>query len=103
MDQELYDKIQELQQKALFRTAGEGAGSRIVTSPFLGGPISSAFERLTRFSDSVLEIGRLGVHEVHQVCCGLDPTVDDLSALELVKTWTIDGSITVRRMAGGRC
>ena len=103
MDQELYQRIQELQQAALFRKEASGGFSRVVNSPFLGGPIASAFERLTRFADSVVEIGRLGVHEVHDVCWGIDVVEDDVADMDLTKTWTIDGAITVRRMAGGRC
>ena len=102
MDQELLDRIQQLQAAALFR-AGEGAASSIVDSPFLGGPIASAFERLSRFADSVMEVGRLGVHEVHDVCCGIDVVSDGLQAMGLVGSWKVDGAIAVRRMAGGRC
>lgn len=102
MDQALYDRIQELQNASFFRTR-VGESDRIVNSPFLGAPIASAFEHLTRFEDSVLEVGRLGVHEVHEVCCGLDLTIDDTRAFEMIPVWKLDGSITVRRMSGGRC
>ena len=102
MDQELYERIQELQRASFFRARSD-SGDRIVDSPFLGGPIASAFERLTRFADSTLEVGRLGVHEVYDVCCGIDVVSDDLGAFDLLPKWKIDGAITVRRMAGGRC
>ena len=102
MDQALYDLIQKLQAASFFRTR-HGDTDRIVNAPFLGSPIASAFERLTQFGDSVLEVGRLGVHEVHEVCCGLDLAQEDASAIDMLKTWKLEGSITVRRMSGGRC
>lgn len=103
MDQELYDRIQELQAASFFRTANGSPMGRIVNAPFLGAPIASAFERLVRFADSTVEVGRLGVHEVHEVCCGLDVVADGLDALRMIPVWTRDGAITVRRMSGGRC
>ncbi len=103
MDQELYDRIQELQQAAYFRTGIAGGFSRIVNSPFLGGPIASAFERLGRFAEPTLELGRLGMHEVHEVLWGIDPAVDDAGDIANITAWTREGAINVRRMAGGRC
>ena len=102
MDQELYDEIQRVQHASLFRSNASGK-SRIVDKPFLGGPIASAFERLSRFEDSTLEVGRLGLHEVHDVCCGLDAVADGFDGFDLLSKWKLDGSIMVRRMSGGRC
>lgn len=102
MDQELYETIQQLQHDSYYRTAA-GDYTRIVDSPFIGGPLSSAFERLTRFSDSIREIGRMGIHEIHYICVGLDVVADSLDVISNTMPWTRDGAITVRRMAGGRC
>ena len=102
MDQELYETIQQLQYDSYFRTAA-GDFTRIVDKPFIGGPLSSSFERLTRFSDVIREIGRMGIHEIHYICVGLDVTVDSLDVLSNMMYWTREGAIAVRRMAGGRC
>ena len=103
MDQALFELIQETQRASLFK-ADHGSGyPRIVDSPFLGGPIASAFERITRFDDPAIEIGRLGIHEVHYACYGFDAVEDGLDGLANLTKWNRDGAINVRRMAGGRC
>ena len=103
MDQSLYDRIQELQRASYFRIRTEDESDRIVNSPYLGGPIASAFERLARYDDPTVEIGRLGIHEVHHVCWGIDVVEDDVALMAEIPAWTRDGAINVRRMAGGRC
>lgn len=102
MDQAVHDRILELQQASYFRTCDE-SGSYIVTPPLLDSPIASAFERLTRLSDPVLEVARLGLHDVHEVCCGVDIVDDGLGALESLSKWKFDASINLRMMAKGRC
>ena len=103
MNQELLDHIREMQWAAYFRTAAEDGFTRVVDSPFLGGPIASAFERLSRLGDPVVEVARLGTHEVHNVVWGIDAVEDSLDDLGKIKDWTRDGAITIRHMAGGRC
>ena len=103
MDQALYDRIQELQYASFFRTTRDDGLSRIVDSPFLGGPIATAFEHPTRFEDPTVEVGRLGVHEVHFACFGFDAIEDGLDGIGDIPLWTREGAINVRRMAGGRC
>lgn len=103
MDQALYDRIQELQRASYFRTTQADGYSRIVDSPFLGAPIASAFERVARFEEPEVEVGRMGVHEVHLACLGFDVVEDDLSDLQKLPLWMREGAITVRRMSGGRC
>jgi len=103
VDQQLFEYIQEVQRKSLFR-ADKGSGSaRVVDSPFLGGSIASAFERVVRFDEPAIEIARLGLHEVHLVGCAFDAVKDGLGKLGELAKWNIDGSINVRYMAGGRC
>ncbi len=102
MGQELYDIIQEVKAASYFRSNAGGV-DEIVDPPFLGGPISSAFERLAAFDDSVIEVARLGLREVYDVCCGIDVVADGVGALDLIPKWNMDGSIAVRRMAAGRC
>ena len=103
MDQELYDQIREVQESSFFRMKTTAGCSRVVDSPFLGGPIASAFERVVRFEDPAIEIGRLGVHEVHFIGCAFDAVKDGLDWLSALSKWNMDGAINVRRMAGGRC
>ena len=103
MNQDLDDRKLELQRASFFRTRTESDSGSIVSSPYLGAPIASAFERLSRFEDPAVEIARLGVHEVHHVCWGIDLVDDDVARIDDVATWTRDGVIDVRSMAGGRC
>ena len=103
MNQELYQHILEMQHASYFRAAADDGTAHIVDSPFLGGPTASAFERIGRFDDPVLEIARLGTHEVHAVCWGIDAVQDSLDSRANVKPWTMEGAIAVRHMAGGRC
>ena len=103
MDQQLYERIQELQHASYFRTKADNGGDRIVNAPFLGSPIASAFERLSRFDDPSVEIGRLGVHEVHAICWGIDAVQDGVSLIDDIPALTREGAINVRRMSGGRC
>ena len=103
MTQELYDRIQQLRGLALYRKQVDGGKSRIVTAPFLGAPIASAFERLFRFDEPTVEVGRLGIHEVHFVCCGIDAVEDGLAWLGEFPRITREGAVNVRHMAGGRC
>ena len=103
MDQALFEHIQEVQRASLFRVDRGSGCPRVVDSPFLGGSLASAFERVARFSDPVLEIGRMGLHEVHFACLGFDAVEDGLAALGEIPAWTRNGAITVRHMAGGRC
>ena len=103
MDQALYDRIQELQHASLFRAGDDDASTRVVDSPFLGSPIATAFERIMSYDDPTVEIGRMGVHEVHFACLGFDAVRDGLEHLSKIRSWTTDGAINVRRMAGGRC
>ena len=102
MGEDLLDIIQEARAASHFRTKAGGA-DEIVDGPFLGSSISSAFERLARFDDSVMEVARLGFREVHDVCCGIDVVEDGVGAIDLMPTWNMDGSIAVRRMSVGRC
>ena len=103
MDQELYVRIQALRQLSLFRAKNESGDDRIVNAPYLGGPIASAFERLARFEDPTIELGRMGNHEIHHVCWGIDMVDDDVARIADVPAWTREGMVTVRHMAGGRC
>ena len=102
MNNDLQAKIYETQQASFFRKK-ENDATIIVNSPHLGAPIASAFERVARFDDPALEVGRMGVHEVHFACYAFDAVRDGLDALRQMKKWHIDGSINVRYMAGGRC
>ncbi len=102
MDQELFNRIQGLQQASFFRRKTD-AGDRIVNAPYLGSPIASAFERLSRYDDPAVEIARMGVHEIHHVCWGIDVIDDDVTCINNIPAWTRDGTINVRSMAGGRC
>ncbi len=102
MDAEIYEQIQKMQYASFFR-ARHGEHDRIVNAPHLRGALGSAFERITRFSDVIVELGRLGVHEVHEIGVGLDAVVDSFDALDQGPLWVREGSIAVRRMAGGRC
>lgn len=103
MNQELYEHIQEVQRASLFRTDKGSGTARVVDSPFLGGSIASAFERIARFDDPPIEIARLGNHEVHFIGCAIDAVRDGLNCLGQLAKWNIDGAINVRYMAGGRC
>ena len=103
MDQSVYKHIQELQQAAYFRIPTHGDYSRIVNSPYLGGPIASAFERPSRFEDPAIEMGRLGFHEVHNIIWGVDVVEDTLEVLDKIPGWAREGAVNVRSMAGGRC
>lgn len=103
MDQALYDRIQELQALSLFRKTADGQHDRIVNAPFLGGAISSAFERMARFDDPTVEVARLGLREVHFACFGFDAVEDGLDGIADMKRWNWEGAINLRRMAGGRC
>ena len=103
MNQELYDKIQARQKAALFHAVDGTGQQRIVNAPRPGSPIASSFERLGRFADTIVEIGRLGIHETHDVCWGLDVVTDGLDALDQTRALMTDGAIAVRQMAGGRC
>lgn len=103
MDQQLYDLIRQLQHDSFFRTVTDEGGDRIVDSPFIGGSVSSAFERLGSEREAAVELGRLGTHEVHYICWGIDAVSDGLSRIAEIPALTREGAITVRRMAGGRC
>ena len=103
MNQELYDRIREVQQASLFRVDQGSGFARVVDTPFLGGSIASAFERVARFADPAIEVARLGVHEVHFAAFAFDAVEDGLNRIDEMKNWHIDGSINVRRMAAGRC
>ena len=103
MNQEIYEQIREAQQASLFRAVGGDGCAKVVDSPFLGDPIASAFERIARFEDPAIEVGRLGVHEVHLVGAAFDAVRDGLERLGELRKWNVDGAINVRRMAGGRC
>ena len=103
MDQALYDRIMELQSLSLFRTATDDGQDAIVNSPRLNLPVATAFERIARFADPAVEVGRLGVHEVHHACFGFDAVEDGLDGLSLFPRWLREGAVNVRRMSGGRC
>ncbi|HAM15779.1 MAG TPA: hypothetical protein DCP91_07970 [Eggerthellaceae bacterium] len=108
MDKALFERIQAMQQASFFRSpvriARSGRESQdIVNKPLLGAPIASAFERVCRFADPARELARLGIHEVHDICLGIDAVDDERRALERIREWTIEGSINVRYMSGGRC
>ena len=103
MTQELYERIRAVQEASLFRTDKGSGYARVVDSPFLGGPIASAFERIVRYDDPSIEVARLGVHEVLLAGFAFDAVQDGLDRLADMKQWHIDGSINVRRMAAGRC
>ena len=102
MNAELQQKIFETQQASFFRRS-ESDGTVIVNSPYLGAPIASAFERVVRFPDPAIEVGRMGAHEVHLACLAFDAVRDGLDSLRQLKKWHVDGSINVRYMTGGRC
>ena len=103
MDQELFERIQEVQRASLFLTDKGSGNARVVDSPFLGGSLASTFERIPRFSDPSIEIARLGIHEVHFIGCAIDAVRDGLEKLGDLAKWNISGAINVRYMAGGRC
>ena len=103
MDEKLYQHIQDMQYAAFFRQADSDGFTRVVNSPYLPTPIASAFELLSDFADPVVEVARLGTHEVHNVVWGIDPARDSLGLIANIPKWTRDGAITIRHMAGGRC
>ena len=103
MDQTVFKRIQELQQTAYFKVSTPDGYSRIVNAPYVGGPIASAFERPSRFDDPAIELGRLGIHSVHNILWGIDVVADSLDVLHRIPEWTRYGAVNVRSMAGGRC
>ena len=103
MDKAVFERIREAQHAALFRVDRGSGHPRVVDSPHLGNSLASAFERVARFADPILEIGRMGLHEVHFACFGFDAVEDGVDLLADIPAWTRNGAITVRHMAGGRC
>ena len=102
MEQQVHERIQQMQHAASFRAATSNGYSRIVDAPYLNAPIASAFERISRFGDPIVELARLGTHKVHDICWGIDAVGDSLDDIDKLRTWTREGALAIRLMAGGR-
>lgn len=102
MDQQVFQRIQDMQQAAHFYALTEDGFERIVDAPYLNAPIASAFERISRFADPVVELARLGTHKVHNICWGIDVVEDSLEDADKLRTWSQEGTLAIRLMAGGR-
>ncbi|MBR0406298.1 MAG: hypothetical protein IJI68_14020 [Eggerthellaceae bacterium] len=102
MDQQVFQRIQDMQHAANFLTLTEDGFGRIVDAPYLNAPIASAFERISRFEDPIVELARLGTHKVHNICWGIDVIEDSLDDIDMLRTWTREGTLAIRLMAGGR-
>ena len=98
-----YERIVSLRDMLLFHRTAQDGTPRIVSAPTFFGGVPSAFERLGRFGDVPMEIGRLGNHHVDYACCGFDIAEDGPECLEALSDWILQGGINVRLMSEKQC
>ena len=98
-----YERIVSLRDSMLFHKIAQSGNPQIVSAPVFFGGVPSAFERLARFDDVPMEIGRLGNHHVDYVCCGFDIADDGPECLEVLPSWMLEGGISVRLMSEKQC